>query len=928
MRSFLVKSTLIAVCFFTAFSYAAPKTSSKRADGVIKKALEAVRSGDMERAIPLLELAEKKYPFHAANPEVLFQLVNVYADAGRLDEAEKAFDNFMIRYGKYKDSMPQVDELMISKAKILLSQNKNKEAVEYLEDFIKKNPKSKALALAKFQLASAYINTGKSEKAEKFLKPIAAKKRGPMRESAMYLLAEAAMKKGETKEAEKIMQLLSKKAKDRDTKNRALFFLADNYRKSGDIVKAVNAYRRIKAKGTDFESRSLNANILFEIAQTYEQLKHPLEARIGFEGVATLYSDMPLSTEAWHRAVLSDADFGNFDRAEKSYLDFLKKNPGDSTVEDVRLYFSQKLSENNKFKEAIKNLKAGLKEFPTGEWAESSYQALAIAQLGAKQYDGVADTLAKFEKAFPKSKLLPESYFLLAETFVEKENYPKAIETLKKLAGQPELGELSKDAKQRAEELKIAYGDYLAATNKFEEAIEQYESVESEDLLEQAVFLAADANMKMGRYNNAISTLRNFLIDYPDSELVPQAMFSISEAYVEGENYAEAEKMLASIIEKYDSPTNPLLPAAQLQIAFCKYYADDAEGMNNELAALVKKYPDSIEAGDALYWQGYLFRNKTKYEDAAKVYKQLLEKYPSHNYAPEAAYLIGESYALDNKQAQALEGYLNAFNTFPESGYGLYSLMQAGKIYLNKGGLETWLEQLNSLIKENPKRILILIAKAGILAQAGKLEEAEDLLKNIRLQSFNPDAAGYSLALTAALQNKKKEYKKAEQTAGEAAEICSATGVGLDEALFQLAQSLYYQENWEQAETVYAKLLAECLIPDAKMNAEALIRQAECYLKMNQTDGIEELCNKAIQLRPGPELSAQAVLLKADTMIQKGDYQQAARFYKRATIFYGKLDNYGVRAYRGLIDSYKKLGLTQQATEEEEKFKTLYPNEK
>jgi len=112
------------------------------------------------------------------------------------------------------------------------------------------------------------------------------------------------------------------------------------------------------------------------------------------------------------------------------------------------------------------------------------------------------------------------------------------------------------------------------------------------------------------------------------------------------------------------------------------------------------------------------------------------------------------------------------------------------------------------------------------------------------------------------------------------------------------------------------------------MNSEALIRQAECYLKMNQTDGIIELCNKAIQLRPGPELSAQAVLLKAETMVQKNDFQQAAKFYKRATIFYGRLDNFGIQAFRGLIDSYNKLGLTEQAAAEEEKVRKLYPNEK
>jgi len=894
MRIFLLKSTLVVVCFFSVICFAATKSSSKHADEIIKKALEAVQSGNLDKAIPLLELAEKKHPFHAANSEILFQLVNAYVDAGEIDKAEKAYDNFIIRYGKYKDSMPQVDELIISRAKIFTAKNQNKKAVEYLEKFIKENPKSKALGFAKFQLATAYVYMGQTVKAEKFLKPIAANERNPMRESAMFLLAESAIKKGEMEEAEKIMLTLSKKAKDNSTKNRALFFLADNHRKNGDIIKAVNSYRRIKAKGNDTESRTLNANILFEIAQTFEQLKHPLEAS---------------------------------ERAENSYLDFLKKNPGDSTVEDVRLYFSQKLSENNKFEDAIKNLRNGIKEFPTGEWAEDSYQALAIAQLGAKQYDEVAGTLENFETAFPKSKLLPESYFLLAETFVEKENYPKAIDSLEKLADQSDLGSLSTAAKNRSQELKIAYGEFLIATNKFEEAIEQFQSVESEGLLEDAVFLTAEAQSQLGNYDAAVSTFNDFLIDFPKSTLIPQAMFSVSEAYVEAEKYSEAEKILADIIEKYDSPTNPLLSSAQLQIAFCKYYADDTEGMKTELSKLVKKYPESSEAADALYWQGYLLRADTKYETAAKIYKQLAEKYSSHNYAPEAAYLVGESYSLDNKQAQALESYLKAFKMFPESGYGLYSLMQAGKIYINKNDLSSWIEQLNLLTKENPKRILILIAKAGILAQSGDLEKSEALLKNIYYKGLNPDAKGYAIALSAALKNKKKEFEKATQTAEQAAEICAATGVGLDESLFQLAQSLYYQKNWENAEIVYSKLLTECLIPDAKMNAEAIINQADCFLKMDQTDGVIALCDSAIKMRPGPELSAQAVLLKADTMVQKNDYQQAAKFFKRATIFYGRLNKFGPLAYQGLITSYKKLGLTEQATETEEQFKKLYPNE-
>ena len=903
-------------------------TAETKSDDLIQQALAAAQEGDPQTAIPLLEQAEKKHPFHSANSEILFQLSSAYIDIGQFDKADANLKILLKRYGKYADRIARVDSAIVAQARVMVAQGKYDEAIQHIKKFLKEKPKSGDKDSAYYQLASAYIEKGDYDNAEKLLKPVAANEKSAMHDGAIYLMANIAAKKKDYIQTEKLMALLVKTAKNRDAKNNALFKLGDIYRRNGNLVKAIDQYRRIKSKGNDAESRKLNAGILFEIAQTYEKLNHPLEAHIGFEGVAKLYYDTELSTEAWHRAILSDGDYGNYARAEKSYYDFLKAHSDKAPVNDVRLYFAQKFIENNDYSNAIYNLKKGLQEFPSGKYSEISFNLLGITYLNAKQFNDAEQTLKEFAKKFPDSELVPASYFYLAEAYAERELYSQSLNMLQNLIDDfPSSGE-AKDAARRAQEVHMVYADYLINTNRFIAAIEQYRKIIEEDLVENAAYLIGDCYMQAGQYDNAATAFMDFVGRFPESELAPQANFSIGEAQMQAERYSEAEQTFDSIISKDLSLTNPILPYAQLQIAFCKYYLNDTAGMSNALAKVIEKYPSSNEAGDAYYWIGYLLRSATAYKEAAETYDNLIEKFPNHNYAAEAAYLAGESYALGNNSAKALEKLQIAFNKFPYSGYGVLALVRAGDIYNQKyNQLDTFLAETDKIISKKPNvKKYADIAKAGALIHAGMAKEAETVMPELTIENIRyNDVLGYALALQAGILNEKKEYKKAVETAEQAEIICSQTNIGLDEALFQHARALFLQKEYESAEQLYAKLLSECAVPDNQINAIALLDQADCLLNLNEYDTIISLCDQAIRLQCGANLSARAVVLKGESMYNKNEFNKAAQYFKRASILYGKIDKYGIPAFEGLIKSYDKLGLTEQASEARKKFMELYP---
>lgn len=897
------------------------------ADQRIQQALAAARSGETRTAIPLLEQAERMHPFHQANVEVLYQLGTLYIEAGKYDEAAATFEKLLTRYGKYGEKIARVDEAIVSQGRVLAGQKKYDEALQHVRRFKREKPRSPANEYADYVLAYILTEKGEYGEARKLLESIAGNARHSMREPAYFLLAEIAAKEKKYEQVEILMRRLLGGAQDVEARNAALFKLADMYRSSGNTPKALDTYRRIKAQGNDPASRNLNASILIEIGETFEKLGHALEARVAFEGVAQLYADSAFATDAWHRAILADADYGDIARAEQQYLKFRARYPGAALAEDVRFYLAQKLMQRGAYEEAIQQVKAGLAEYPTGQWAEASFNALGVAYAGAKQFEAAEKALQEFAQKFPESELVPDSFFILAETYLEQGRYARAIEMYERISKDYPAAPVGADAGVRGQEVRLLYADVLIATNRIDEAVEQLRAVSATNLVEQAALLVGEAYVRGERYDEAERAYEEFVHQYPGSALKAQALFALADVRMRKEAYDEAEQALREVLAMKLPKTNPVMPGATLQIAFCRYYADDTAGMTNVLHEVVREYPGTPEAGEALYWMGFAYRSTRAYEAAAEVYRRLMREYPTHQYAAEAAYLVGESYALDNKPGQAAEAFVEAFKAFPADGYGLYALVRAGEVYLQQGQLAGWLAQLGELERETPSgAALIAWARAGVLMRAGRGEEAAKVLGERSVAGLAPNAQGYALALRAGVENANGQHALAAATAEEAAARCTAANLGLDEALFQLGRALFVQKKWAEANEVYTRLLKECVIPNAEVNAMALVDRAQCLMEMDETDEVVKLCDDALRLRPRFGLAARAVVMKGDAMMKRNEYQKAAQFYQRAVTLYRRMEEYAVPAYRGLITAYTKLGLTEEAQRARTQFAQRYPN--
>ncbi len=916
---------LLIVCLlFVSITRAAPPSS---ADALVNTALQAAQTAAPLQAIPLLEEAEAMHPFHPANVQILYLLGSLYVDVEAFDKAQATFAKLDQRYGKYAASMPQVDEARVAMARVLSGQGKYAEALAQLDAFLKQNPKSRAAPLARYLKGEVLVKKGDLVLARTYLEPVASNPNDRMYNAALFMLAELAAKTNDSARAEMIMRQLLKTTKDRDARNNALFKLGEIYRDAGNVPKALDAFRRVKSTGTDAAARNMNANILLEIGQTFEKLKHPLEARVAFEGIATFYPDSMLATDAWHRAILADADFDDVARAEQRYALFLTNYPGTALVSGTRLYLAQHELLAERFDNAIRQLQAGLREFPTSEWVEAMYTTLGSAFLAAKHYNEAETTLKEFADTFPGSELVPESYMMLADGYAEQERFEPAIETYERVAHDYRSTDAGQAAAERAQEARLQYGAYLAATNELVEAVRQFKAVTASNLIEQALFMMASALAQAGQYDEAVAELHDFMVRFPESPLRPEVFSRLADIQMQGEQYKEAEKTLQELFALAMAPTNPILPAANLQLAFCKYYQNDNGGMGAALTNILAAYPHAPEAGEALYWLAYLKRTQQEYRAAGELYQQLLRQYPDHPYAAEASYQAGETALMDNNAGGALVLFTNVYCAYPDTIFAPYALVRAGEIYLGLRQLPAWLQELEALPATSAAaRAARSVAHAAILMRAADFSNAAAVLATLPLAPLPAPLQGYALAVSAGIQNGKGAYARALADATQAGALLQDAPVGRDEALFQRARAEQALGNWEAAENTYATLMADVTIPNNAIAAEAAIDRAECLMKLDRTDEVIAVVDQGIKLRPPVELTARGVVMKGDAMMLQNEYQRAAQFYKRAVILYGKLERYAVPAYQGLIVAYNKLGLTEEASQAKQRFAQQYPN--
>jgi tetratricopeptide (TPR) repeat protein len=195
----------------------------------------------------------------------------------------------------------------------------------------------------------------------------------------------------------------------------------------------------------------------------------------------------------------------------------------------------------------------------------------------------------------------------------------------------------------------------LADKGAYEESVKAYlefiETHKGNFQIDDAYFAIADIfDTKLFEFENALSWYRRLAAEYPDGTLTSLANQRIK--YISA--YSDYEYKPLAQFERIKA----------VEFARKKDQPEQRGSILNEVASLIKQYPDSNLAPVMQHWLANQYR-LSEPDKAVEAYMTLRKNYPGHSESQEAMVEIGETYYDAGRYKEAIKAYNEALGELP-----------------------------------------------------------------------------------------------------------------------------------------------------------------------------------------------------------------------------------------------------------------------
>jgi TolA-binding protein len=467
-----------------------------------------------------------------------------------------------------------------------------------------------------------------------------------------------------------------------------------------------------------------------------------------------------------------------------------------------------------------------------------------------------------------------DAKYNLGYCFLKKENYRQAQGFFEQIVKTPKINSesLEQDAYIRDADCYYMNRDFKTSLAMYNKVLE-FSWPASDYATFQKGMIAGVNNG-----NEKITLLNSIPRKYPSSNLIPDANMEIAITYLAEEQFREALPYLKNIISA--TGNDALKPRAYLKAGIAYYNLNNNDQALAQYNTLVKQYPSSQEAQDALenakiiyveegkssdyvnfaktmgvdvtpnqedelaYQEAEVQFNNGNFADAAPKFEQYLTKFPDGKHSLEANYYKSEIYFNQKNWAKAVTGYEAVSDKAPNQ-FAQKSLTQSAQI--NFFNLKDYAAAEKYFAK----------LKDFATSQEGKLEAMRGLLRcQYQLQQWND-----------AVDNAK--------------DLLNQKGLGTDDKVMaNLAIAKSFQTN-NQCETALQYFRTAASLSKAAYGAEARYEIASCLYQQNALKDAEKAAFEVINKAGSYELwVTKAYLLLGDIYLKEKDYFNAKATYQ------------------------------------------------
>ena len=182
---------------------------------------------------------------------------------------------------------------------------------------------------------------------------------------------------------------------------------------------------------------------------------------------------------------------------------------------------------------------------------------------------------------------------------------------------------------QKIDQARLLLGQCYYFKNEFTKALDQFKSVsDGSKNKDEDFFWIGEAYLKLSDYLHAQENYQHLINSFPESEYIPQALYSLAWSYFDQKQFEQAKDGFVSLVSKF--PKHQLVEDADLKIAECIFNLGDYPSAVKAFEKYMGDYPQSIHAAavygnlaDAYYYMEDFTQAMNAYDKVLKTAQDL-----------------------------------------------------------------------------------------------------------------------------------------------------------------------------------------------------------------------------------------------------------------------------------------------------------------
>lgn len=446
------------------------------------------------------------------------------------------------------------------------------------------------------------------------------------------------------------------------------------------------------APGTD-----LGKEALFWSADAHYQMKEFGPAANQYASFIQQNPDHELIGAAYYSLGWSYFEMGSFDKAIAPLREFLDNyEPPEIALfpydTDTQLRLGDSYYAVGDYEGAIKTYQEAVGAEPGGDYA--MFQIANSYYRAESTYEAVT-TFRKFLRIYPYSRLREQAQYNIAYIYLNSGNYTQAVEEFQTVINKYPNTSWAARSQYNIGDAYYNSGEYPKAIEAYQTVMEKYPN---SDYIIEAVNGIQYAQLSAGKSDSSTAVLESFLEDNPQTSTADRLRYRQAETLMQSGDYQGA----ISELRQYIRITNnqQLLPEAHFSLANAYEQTDQVDRALETYQRVVDEYPNAEKAAPALAALGRINSEEGRYQQSFDYFEQLEDK--GTQYRLEAHIGMGDAQLAMGNPDQAKQQYETALNI--NSSYDA-ARVGLGKVALDNGNYQEAKDHLSLVAESNTTEI-------------------------------------------------------------------------------------------------------------------------------------------------------------------------------------------------------------------------------